>query len=72
MDCLNPRPWKLPVPFVATMFRAFFGLIMLANANAVYERLEILTFSADYALTTNVTFVSQFVIGVRFLPRLRG
>ncbi|KAM0465053.1 hypothetical protein ACHAPV_002046 [Trichoderma viride] len=61
MDCLNPRPWKLPVPFVATMFRAFFGLIMLANANAVYERLEILTFSADYALTTNVTFMCMIL-----------
>lgn len=56
MNCLNPSPWKLPSPFVAIMFRAFCGLIMLAHVSAVYERLEIFSISADYVFTTNITF----------------
>lgn len=72
MYCINPRPWKLPTPFVAIIFKGFIGLIMLANANAAYERLEILSVSSDYMFAANIAVVSQCVIRGRFLPGLRG
>ncbi|EHK49113.1 uncharacterized protein TrAtP1_000290 [Trichoderma atroviride] len=62
MNILNPSPWKLPSPFVGITFRAFCGLIMLANASAVYGRLEILSISANFVLTTNISFTCLILV----------
>lgn len=70
MYILDSRPWKLPAPFVGMMFKAFFGLILLANANAVYERLEILGIGAVYIFLLNISLVSQHIIRNRVLLRV--
>ncbi|KAL7923085.1 hypothetical protein ACQKWADRAFT_66609 [Trichoderma austrokoningii] len=41
MCYFDTRPWKLPAPFVGLIFRSFVTLLLLANAGAAYERLNI-------------------------------
>lgn len=69
MCLLDPRPWKLPVPFVGMITRSFIGLIMLANVNTIYERLEILGLSSVYIFMFNICVVSQLGIRSRLFPR---
>lgn len=57
MCLLDPRPWKLPVPFVGMIIRSFISLIMLANVNSLYERLGVLGLSAAYIFVFNISMV---------------
>jgi hypothetical protein len=72
MSCFNPRPWKLPAPFVGLVFRSFLGLMMLAHANVVYERLEILRIATIFIFITNTALVSRHVVSGRAFLWLNG
>ncbi|KAL7944307.1 hypothetical protein V8C42DRAFT_85854 [Trichoderma barbatum] len=37
----EPIPWKIPVPFVGPALRTFAALVLLANTNALYDKMEI-------------------------------
>lgn len=69
MCLFDPRPWKIPVPFVGIIVKSFIGLIMLANTNSLYERLGVLGVSPVYIFVMNLSLVSQLGITNRFLLR---
>lgn len=37
----EPIPWRIPVPFVGPALRTMAALILLANVNALYDKMEI-------------------------------
>ncbi|KAL9489592.1 hypothetical protein ACSS6W_001869 [Trichoderma asperelloides] len=62
MCLFDTRPWKLPVPFVGMITRSFIGLIMLANVNTIYERLEILGLSSVYIFMFNICVLATILL----------
>ncbi|KAM0246359.1 hypothetical protein ACHAQJ_010253, partial [Trichoderma viride] len=58
MFLFDPRPWKIPVPFVGMVMRSFAALILLANANPLYDKLEILGSASFYIYLVNLAMIA--------------
>ncbi|KAL7937369.1 hypothetical protein V8C35DRAFT_179622 [Trichoderma chlorosporum] len=59
----EPLPWRIPVPFVGAALRTFAALVLLANTNALYDKMEI--FGPNASLPIYAT--NLFLIGAIFL-----
>ena len=46
----DTTPWQLPVPFVGPVLRTFGGLLLLANVNALYERMGIFGYQKAFPI----------------------
>ncbi|KAL6871261.1 hypothetical protein J3F83DRAFT_714190 [Trichoderma novae-zelandiae] len=59
----DTTPWQLPVPFVGPVLRTFGGLLLLANVNALYERMGIFGYLRAFPIYS----INLVLIGLLFL-----
>ncbi|PTB67603.1 hypothetical protein BBK36DRAFT_3612 [Trichoderma citrinoviride] len=59
----DTTPWQLPVPFVGPVLRTFGGLLLLANVNALYERMGIFGYQKAFPIYA----LNLVLIGLVFL-----
>ncbi|TFB04718.1 hypothetical protein CCMA1212_003088 [Trichoderma ghanense] len=61
----DTTPWHLPVPFVGPVLRTFGGLLLLANVNALYERMGIFGYQRAFPIyALNLVLIGSVFLAI--------